>query len=199
VSALLYLDPRGQMVRSELPDVQVLLQAPIQGRLEPLLVPVTGDSSLSADLRNLAQIVPWRQDGRLRHAHFALGTVYRNTEPVPLDEFVVLQDRDALAYRVAGQIHRFFYDSFTRAEPRLHEGQATECPFCRQRVAHGDLVMPCPVCATVYHHAAQSSCWLASEQCPVCGRPTAIEVPSWVPAGFTCRQTDDPRAWGAES
>ena len=118
--------------------------------------------------------------------------MYRNAEPMPLDEFVVLRDRDALIYRVEEGNHQFFYDAFTRAEPQLHAGeQIDECPFCREPVAQGDVVVMCPDCGTAYHHGDQGSCWLAGDRCSVCGRSTALAESPWTPAGFTSGQPHD--------
>ena len=194
MSSLLYVGPRGTWVRSEIPGEPALLQAPTGDSQRPLLAPLAGEAPLPADHGGLALIVPWLHDGRLHHVHITLGpVVYRNAEPRPLGEFMVLQDRDALIYQAEGRILRYFYDTFTRAEPQLHVGDALECPFCRQAVVHGDLAVRCPVCATVFHHNnTHGSCWLASDRCPICGRATALDlVPSWVPAGFAGPQPAD--------
>lgn len=99
-----------------------------------------------------------------------------------------LRHRDYIVYGETA----LFFDSFTTPQPESLSGaHEVPCAYCRGPIEPGSVVVCCPNCGLVYHHAHDGSCWLADARC-ACGQKTDLEQqPDWIPAGFTLEAADD--------
>jgi len=124
--------------------------------------------------------------GRQLYVHINLAAeAYRNDEPLPVSDLTVLRDGDCLSYGTDGLVRRIFFDAFSRTQVQPYDGEPVPCPFCRQPVSDSVPAVRCPGCGVAFHQPDEDGCWLASDHCPNCGHPTALDqAPTWVPQGF---------------
>ncbi len=160
---LLQRAPRGGWLRYELPtDRAVWL------RLETMMdgAPMVAVSAASPSApaaptppdSALAVVLPLRRQGPIRYAVLPWGEPpFRNSDPLPGPEVMVLRGGDCLTWRRPEAHRRVFFDAFQRPRVVPHGGEEKPCPVCDAPGVKGHAAGTCPA-LWVAHRARAKGC-----------------------------------------
>jgi hypothetical protein len=97
----------------------------------------------------------------------------------------LLDDRDHIRLD-SGRSYYFSSETLAHLERYAGDGQAIQCPRCKQELLPGTPAVRCPGCGIWHHQTEDRPCWTHAPLCALCDRTTELEDAryQWVPEGI---------------